>query len=377
MALGSPRDHADIRYWAGFSVPDPIVVLERRGRRSVVVSMLDRELARGAGRGLEVFTPDALPIPPALRGTLAGWAAGLLRRKGIRTVSVSAEFPVGTADALRRAGVRLAVHPGPLAPGRAVKSADEIRKIAECQRAAVRAMRAAIRLIAAARVDAAGYLRLPRGAGAPRPAVRLTAEHVREAIERELAANRCTGDGTIVACGEQAAMPHGRGRGPLRANRGIVIDIFPRHREHGYWGDLTRTVVKGAAPPPLRRMHAAVKAAQAAALARLRAGVGCRGVHRAAAAELARRGFRTGLLNGRSQGFIHSTGHGVGLEIHEAPTLGSRPGRLRAGHVVTVEPGLYYFPQGGVRIEDVALVQAGGCRLLARGPDVFEIRGPR
>jgi Xaa-Pro aminopeptidase len=85
------------------------------------------------------------------------------------------------------------------------------------------------------------------------------------------------------------------------------------------------------------------------------------------------RGYLTGIKDGRMQGFFHGTGHGLGLEIHEAPTIGRRPTRLRAGHVVTVEPGLYYLGIGGVRIEDVALVTRTGSRNLTRVPKTLEI----
>ncbi|MCG2660936.1 MAG: M24 family metallopeptidase [Kiritimatiellae bacterium] len=238
-------------------------------------------------------------------------------------------------------------------------------RITACQRAAVQAMRAAIRLIARARVDKKNRLRV-RGR-------LLTSERVRRAIYRVLVDHNCTGEGTIVACDGQAATPHGIGHGPLRAHQSIVIDIFPRHLEHGYWGDLTRTVVKGTPSPALKKMYAAVKAAQAAALAKIRAGVSGRRVHLAAVAALARHGFKTGLLEGKAQGFIHSTGHGIGLEVHEAPSLSLRPGRLRAGHVVTVEPGLYYFQHGGVRIEDTVLVTRGGYRKLASCADIFQV----
>ena len=365
LAMGSPQEKPDIRYRAGFSVPDPVVYVQQASKKYLVVSLLDRELARRVAPDIQVYSPDALRIPRALRGTLSGWIVGLLRELGIRTVSVAADFPVRAADQLRRAGLRLVVADGPLVPERAIKTHTEVDRITACQRAAVQAMRAAIRLIARARVDKKKRLRI-RGR-------LLTSEHVRRAIYRVLVDHDCTGEGTIVACGEQAAIPHGVGHGALRAHQSIVIDIFPRHLEHGYWGDLTRTVVKGAPSPALKKMYAAVKAAQAAALAEICAGVSGRRVHRAAAAVLASRGFKTGLLNGQAQGFIHSTGHGIGLEVHEAPSLSLRPGRLRAGHVVTVEPGLYYFQHGGVRIEDTVLVTRGGCRKLAACADVFQV----
>jgi len=365
LAMGSPQEKPDIRYQAGFSVPDPVVYVQWSQKKYLVVSLLDRELARRVAPAIQVYSPDALRIPRALRGTLSGWIVGLLRELGIRTVTVAADFPVRAADQLRHAGLRLLVANGPLVPGRAIKTREEVDRITACQRAAIQAMRAAIRLIARARVDKKNRLCVQGRL--------LTSEYVRHAIYQVLVEHNCTGEGTIVACGAQAAAPHGVGHGPLRAHQSIVIDIFPRHLEHGYWGDLTRTVVKGTPSAALKKMYAAVKAAQAAALAEIRAGVSGKRVHRAAASVLARRGFKTGLLEGRAQGFIHSTGHGIGLEVHEAPSLSPRPGRLRAGHVVTVEPGLYYFRHGGVRIEDIVLVTRGGCRKLAPCADVFQV----
>ncbi|MDD5676360.1 MAG: Xaa-Pro peptidase family protein [Kiritimatiellae bacterium] len=365
LALGSPQEKPDIRYQAGFSVPDPVVYVQQAGKKYLVVSLLDRELARRVAPGIQIYSPDALSIPRALRGTLSGWIVGLLRELDLRAVTVAADFPVRAADQLRRAGVRLLVADGPLMPERAIKTCVEVDRIAACQHAAVQAMREAIRMIARARADKKNRLRI-RGR-------LLTSEHVRRAICRVLLDHNCAGEGTIVACGEQAATPHGVGHGPLCAHQSIVIDIFPRHLEHGYWGDLTRTVVKGNPSPTLKKMYFAVKAAQAAALAEIRAGVSTRSVHRLTTAVLERHGFKTGLLDGKAQGFIHSTGHGIGLEVHEAPSLSLRPGRLRAGHVVTVEPGLYYFQHGGVRIEDTVLVTRSGYRELSACADVFQV----
>ncbi len=365
LILGSPQEKPELRYRIGFAVPDPVVYVQQAAKKYLVVSLLDRELARRVAPDIQVYSPDVLRIPRALRGTFSGWIVGLLHELHIRTVTVAADFPVRVADQLRHAGLRLLVAEGPLKSGRAIKTRAEVARIATCQRAAVQAMRAAIRMIAGARVDHKNRLRLQGRL--------LTAARVRRAIYRVLGDHNCSGEGTIVACGEQAATPHGIGQGPLRAHQSIVIDIFPRHLEHGYWGDLTRTVVKGAPSPELHKMYAAVHAAQTAALSAIRSGVSGRRVHRLVAAVFARRGFKTGILDGKAQGFIHATGHGVGLEVHESPSLGLRPGRLRAGQVVTVEPGLYYFKHGGVRIEDTVLVTRHGCRLLAFFKDVFQV----
>jgi Xaa-Pro aminopeptidase len=272
-------------------------------------------------------------------------------------------FPLAAARELEAAGVKLDVEDGGLFPGRAIKSADERRALAQSQRAEVAGMRAAFALIASSRIGRGGWL-MEGGR-------RLTSERVRAEIRRVLCAHACGTRDIIVAGGRQAVDPHEAGQGALRAHESIVIDIFPRHLEHGYWGDITRTVVRGTPSPELAAMEAAVRAAHAAALRLVRAGAEAGAVHEAAASEIARRGFRNATVDGRPEGFVHGTGHGVGLDIHEPPWVTPRGGRLRAGHVITIEPGLYYAAVGGVRIEDTVCVEKGGYRLLASCPKPF------
>jgi Xaa-Pro aminopeptidase len=143
----------------------------------------------------------------------------------------------------------------------------------------------------------------------------------------------------------------------------IVVDIFPRDKRTGYWGDITRTLVRGRASPDVRRMFRTVCRVQAMALSMVRPGVESRAVQRAVEEEFARAGYPLRLSPpGRESGFIHSVGHGVGLDI-----------RLRAGNVLTVEPGLYRPGLGGVRIEDTVAVVPGGCKILASFPKSLEL----
>ena len=152
-----------------------------------------------------------------------------------------------------------------------------------------------------------------------------------------------------------------------------MIDIFPRDKATGYWGDVTRTVVRGRASEPVRRMHRAVLAAQKLALAMVRPGVESAAVQRAVEDFFRGAGFETVLSPpGRERGFIHSVGHGVGLDIHESPGLRNEPGRLSAGNVLTVEPGLYFPGVGGVRIEDTVAVTRTGHKILASFPKNLE-----
>ena len=365
LIVDTAERNADLRYALGLKTPDPVVFLQHGTRRDLVVPQMEKGRALKLETGVTVETPESLGLGKAQRRRLSGWALGLLRKRRIASVSVGADFRIGIARRLERAGIRITVVDSPLLPRRERKTPDEIRRIRETQRAAVAAMRAAIALIRASRCDRRGWL---RHGGAL-----LTAEAVRQAINRVLFDYRCIGRETIVAPGNQAVDPHCTGEGPLRAGEAIVIDIFPQHLEHGYWGDLTRTIVKGAPGPKLAAMFRAVKAAQAAALKRLKPGVKSSDVHGAAVREFERRGFRNGMVGATPSGFIHSTGHGVGLEVHEAPSLSVTGWRLREGNVVTVEPGLYYPGVGGIRIEDTVVITASGWRYLVPCEKPFRV----
>ncbi len=353
---GGAQD-ADLRYASGFTAPDPVVLLVDGRRKLLVVSLLEFGRATETACVNEVWTPQMLGVKGPAARRIEEWAVALVRRQGLRSVQVGASFPVGVADRLRSARVRVDVARVPLFPKRRQKTPEEIRKITAAQRAAVHAMKAAIRTIQESTIDARGYLK--------REGRRLGSEEVRHVIDRALLDRDCMAEETIVAGGEQGAEPHERGHGPLRAGEPIVIDIFPRHKLHGYWGDITRTVIRGTPKPEVTRMLRAVAAAQKAALAEIRPGVTVKRVHQTAQRTLLEHGFETTVKNGWGQGFIHSTGHGIGLDIHEAPSINLTNTRLRGGDVITVEPGLYYKEWGGVRIEDTVAVTREGCRILA------------
>jgi Xaa-Pro aminopeptidase len=159
----------------------------------------------------------------------------------------------------------------------------------------------------------------------------------------------------------------------LRAHQTIIIDIFPRDMRTGYYGDITRTVVRGRPSDAVRKLWLTVEQAQDIAFGKLRAGVDGRDVHQAVLDFFKNEGYPTGQHRGRMRGFFHGTGHGLGLDVHESPRLSVVPSRLKAGHVVTVEPGLYYWGIGGVRLEDVALIGASHARNLTTFPKLLEI----
>ncbi len=372
LIVDAPERNADLFYASDFWAPDPLVFLSEARKQHLVVSSLEhgramrKAEARPQGKSMQVWTSDSLGLRGAKRHSLSGMAAALLRKLQIRRVEVPAMFPHGVARQLQRSGIQIRVAKGPLFPSRETKKPKEIAKIRESQRAATEAMQLAVRLIKQSRVNASGFLL----SGKRR---RLCSEDVQLAIQEKLLSHNTLCKDIIVAGGVQAADPHERGHGPLRAGETIAIDIFPQHLEHGYWGDLTRTVVKGKATARQKKMYLAVRAAHRRAMKTIRPRVSGSTVHQNVSQELQKRGFVTELTREGPVGFIHSTGHGLGLEIHEAPGLGGSDVRLRPGNVITVEPGLYYPSDGGIRVEDTVIVTAAGPRVLVPCPHVFEI----
>jgi len=368
VLVGDASSCVDIEYASGFRPVDPVVLMVRGREKILVVPAMEAGRALAEARGCRVETPATLDLSSEKRRRLSEWVAALLRKEGISTIAVPASFPHGVAVRLQQSDVRVSVVERPLFPERSVKKPREVENIRAAQQAAVIAMRAAMRRLAESDIDGSGFLVWKKR--------RVTADDIRRMINTTLVEHDCFARDIIVAPGLQAADPHAKGYGPLKAGEPVVIDIFPQSLETGYWGDLTRTVVRGEPSAPVRAMYQAVRSAQEAALSMLRAGTRGEAVHRAVEAEFSRRGFRTEPGRSGGAGFIHSTGHGVGLAIHEAPVLGPGGERLRSGNVVTVEPGLYYPGIGGVRIEDTVLVTDRGWSYLAPCEKRLEV-GPR
>jgi Xaa-Pro aminopeptidase len=366
MVADSEHD-ANMLYATGLFVPDPFIFIETRGRKYIVVSDLEIDRARRQAdvhRVLSFSSYQARLKRAGVRNVqLAEVLNAVLRDLRLQTVEVPANFPLGLARKLR--GVRVAVKGDPFFREREIKSAAEVRKLTAALRLAEQGMQAALDVLRMSRIGRDGFLRW-RGN-------KLTSEHVQGVINATIAGLGGSANHTIVACGNQGCDPHESGHGPLRAHQPIILDIFPRDSATGYWGDLTRTVVRGRASDRIKRMYRAVHAAQKFAFTKLRAGINGRDVHEGIQKLFREHGFVSGKRNGRMQGFFHGTGHGLGLEIHERPRVGSVDEKLQDGQVVTVEPGLYYWGVGGVRLEDVAVIGKRGAKNLTRCPKVLEL----
>ncbi|MFC4246450.1 M24 family metallopeptidase [Natribaculum luteum] len=360
----------DQRYVSGFDAPDAYQTLVTSDGVTLLVSGLEygravKEAGADTVTRLSEYDHRSLleeygPYEGRIR-TIAAF----LEDEGVESVAVPAGFPTGTADGLRNQGVSVTVEPeGIVEDVRATKTEWEIERVRATQRANEASMASAEELLASAEVDD-GVL---YHEGEP-----LTSERVKREIEITLLGHGCSLDDTIVACGADGADPHDRGSGPLEAGELVVIDIFPRDKETKYFADMTRTFVRGDPSEEMRRRYDVTREAYEAALEAIEPGVTGADVHDAACDVIEAAGYDTLRSDPSAEtGFIHSTGHGVGLAIHEQPSLSPSGGELEAGHVVTVEPGLYDPEVGGVRIEDLVVVTEDGYENLTEYPVSIE-----
>jgi Xaa-Pro aminopeptidase len=335
-------------------LPDPIIYVERSGARFIFAGALDLPRMQALGDyevvsleslGLDELLAAGASLPDALRELVLR----ACRHLALGAAITPGDFPLEVADHLRAQGIGLRADGALFDRRRRVKSAQELAGIRRAQFAADAAM-AALR----------EHL---RAAAAP------TSEEARALVRRTFIEHgTLPHDMVVIASAGQGADPHDEGSGPIARGVPIVVDIFPRDISSGGWGDLTRTLCIGEPPAELVRWHADVFAAQQKALHAVAPGISGGELNRIAAEHLAAQGHPTRMDSGGaplSEGFIHYLGHGVGLELHEAPTLDEGGENLLVGDVVTIEPGLYRPGFGGCRIEDVALVTEDGYELLS------------
>jgi len=364
LIVGSGESSADMRYATGLSTPDAFIWGSDGEVSLAVLSPLEFDRAAAQIRpGVRLVRESELGGDGRV-----GRIVKLAELFEVSGFAVPADFPLLLADGLREAG--LDIRPageGSFFPEREFKSEDEVALVVKSLRAAEAGVNSAAEVLAACSIAADGSL--------IHDGEMLTSERLRAEIDIELLRHGTLPTGTICAGGVQGACPHNAGEGPLYAGTPIVMDVFPRSTASGYWGDLTRTMVKGRAPQVVKNAYSAVREARDFAKTLIRPGAIPEDVHKAAAAILEKHGFFTGRNEGGDFGFFHGLGHGVGLEIHEAPRLSLRNRKpLAGGEIITVEPGLYYPEWGGIRLEDMVFVEpGGGCRCLTECADFLEI----
>ncbi len=360
LMYGDTETSTDLFAAIPATIGDPFLYVETGDRKLALVSTLDRGTVLGADPDIEVIDPFTFGMKDLVRGGMPRTEAGfeVVRRAladlGVRAASVPWQFPLGLADVLRADGVELTVDGDTFTERRRIKTEVQLAGIRRAQSAADAAMGVARDLIHAC-------------------ADGLTAEAVRKAMQATAAEHGCLlADDVVVGPNAQGAAGHDPGSGPIVRGDGVIVDIWPRDPASRCWADMTRTFVAGGGPPDaeLRTYWELSREALARVTEAVRPGVSGTALNDIASEVFEAAGQPTarsaeGLL---VDGFFHGLGHGVGLDVHEAPGLGLSGHDLIPGDVIAVEPGCYRHDYGGVRLEDLLLVTADGCEVLTQFP---------
>ena len=368
LMIAASEADSNLYYATRFVAPDPFIFLDIKGKRVMVMSDLEMDRARSQACVDSVLSYSEIERRIRAQGAADPGTADIvhavLQDHGIKRLLVPGNFPYAYAERFQKFGYQLDTKKEPFFGQRAIKSEEEVGFIEATQRATELAVAAAHEALRAAS-PRQGILWLE---GEP-----FTSERIKKLINVMLMEQDCVAQHTIVAGGDQACDPHHEGAGPLPAEQSIIFDVFPRSGQTRYFADMARTVVRGRATPELKRLYQTVRDAQENAISKIRDGADGAAIHREICERFDSAGYKTGLVDGRMQGYFHGTGHGVGLDIHEHPRISRNGSILQEGEVVTVEPGLYYPGLGAVRIEDMVLVTSDGCRNLTNYPKTFEL----
>lgn len=360
LLIGSSEKNLDMYYATKLQIPDPFVFIQINNRKFIVTGKLEVDRLKKEGKVDEVFCfEDYWDETTFGDGVIA--ALRVLKDLGSpQNLLIPKDFPYAAGKFLEANGYSLRIKPEPFFEARAIKTPEEIEAITQVQRLVEEVLEKVLEVIQKSRISN-DLLYTPDGA-------ELTSGDIKKLINVYLMERDCLAKDTIVACGDDTSEPHNEGSGPLKANSPIIIDIFPRSNKTLYWADITRTVVKGKASPELKKQYQAVLEAQLMALGMIKDGMDGFDINKAVMEFFESKGYRLEETGEKKQGPVHGVGHGLGLDIHEFPPITSKRWILRAGNVVTVEPGLYYSGTGGVRIEDLVAVTKKGFRNLTKFP---------
>jgi len=342
-------DNSDMRYLSRFLASDPYFYICRRtGEEYLVVSSMEELRARRESP-CDVLTRTSLGFTELLEkyANIDTATAHMLSDFCGNRLLVPYSMPIGFARALSTVA-NIEVDNDTVLQMRAIKNPDEIEKIRDVQRRNEDGVRLAINAIKESEIDDNDGLILD---GTP-----LTSERLKAIIHDRFYSLGLDNRDTIISCGLDTALPHAKGEGQLMAHQPIVLDVFPRDFTTGYFADMTRTVSKGKPSEEIIKMYDTVHTAKELAASIIHAGISGAEVHNKIADFFVEKGYETA----GTSGFIHSLGHGVGMAIHEQPSLSIHGGILAIGNVVTIEPGLYYPGIGGVRLEDMGAVTDDG-----------------
>jgi Xaa-Pro aminopeptidase len=368
LIWGDTESSPELRHEVPVGIGDPFLYLESNGRRVVVTNALEEGRLTQQAPELERLLVDELgrdELIAAGRSWLEVELEVCVRaadRLGIRQAVVPPEFPVVLADRLRGDGVELIPEEGPFVDRRRRKTDAEMAGIRRATAAGLAALGEAAAVLRAAETrDAELWL----------DGERLTSETVRARI-REVcgrAGAPAPADIMVKAMGPDPHIGHDPGSGPLPAHTPILIDLWPRDEASACWSDMTRTFVRGEISDAIAELHALVLTAHERSCAAARPGARGVELYDIACEVFEGAGHPTARTKRPDEtlreGFYHGLGHGVGLQVHEAPSLGrSGSAPLIVGDVIAVEPGTVVRGVGGVRVEDLLVVTEDGAESL-------------
>jgi Xaa-Pro aminopeptidase len=359
--------NSDLLYRVGVVIPDPFIYFQIDDTEAVIVRSLEySRVKKFSKKNIQVFLPEEIVDSPDLALNNKNILKGLLKKYNVSCMKVPELFPVVYADSIRDVGVNVEIVEGSFFPEREVKNELELASIREAVKVVELCMLHAENIIKESSVDDDNILKWNGNI--------LTSEILHKEINLQAVKYDAVALDTIVASGVDSSQPHNVGAGPIKSGTPIVVDIFPRMNKTGYWGDMTRTFVKGKAPDIVKRAYEAVKEAKSRSKEMIKVGEKPATVHNLALEILNNAGFPTGKKDGEFYGFFHSLGHGVGLDIHESPLVGARTLKPFAKNsVITVEPGVYYKEWGGIRLEDMVIVKENGVECITDYPEKLEI----
>lgn len=370
LLIGDSERSSELRHAVKVAIGDPFVYAEVDGRRVAIVWSIEGDRIVEADPGIEIVPSESFTVEDILGevdDVYEIWPAQCVRyvrSLGLRSAVVPETFPLAAADALRADGVELTVDQRLFDDRRRAKSPHHLEGIRVAQRAAEAGLAAVADALRRSEPGAGGRVL----DGEP-----LTCELLKALATDAFGRLGCRGDDLVVAHGAQAANGHDSGSGRVENDDVVLCDFFPRHVESACFGDMTRTFRVGAADDTLTQWHRDCVEALTLAISMVRPGVDGAEMNRAVCLFFEERGHPTKLSHPDGEplrdGFFHSLGHGVGLDLHEAPGLGRVGGQpLVAGDVIALEPGLYREGWGGVRVEDVVVVTEDGCEMLSTFP---------
>ncbi|MCP4177237.1 MAG: aminopeptidase P family protein [bacterium] len=366
MIFASTEESADLLYATGFMAPDPYIFFEANESKYIVVTALEYERAKKQSKNdVKVLERDEI-LDHDVEKSAENVLLSVTKKYPCKTWCIPKTFPFFYAEFLKKNGVEIECKNEEFFPSRRTKTKSEVKYINDAMRMTESGMLRAENIIREATIDSDGNLIYNNE--------KLTSEFLIKAINLDIVANGGFASETIASSGVQSSIPHETGYGVIKQGVPIIVDIFPKVEATGYHGDMTRTFVKGKACETLKNAYNAVKKARDYAKKNISAGIIPDILQNEIINMLDDDGFKTGKKDGSYFGFFHGLGHGVGLEVHELPRCGSLVTEpLKAGDIVTVEPGVYYSDWGGVRLEDILLVTENGNECITQYPDMLEI----